>query len=100
MTYFRSCLLGAAALSATLLAPAAFAEDSQANMLDEIVVVGKYLYTDQVNALKTPTPVIDVPQSLSIVTSDQITQQGFTSIGDIIDYTPGVNSSQGERRES
>ena len=96
MTYFRSCLLGAAALSATLLAPAAFAEDSQANMLDEIVVVGKYLYTDQVNALKTPTPVIDVPQSLSIVTSDQITQQGFTSIGDIIDYTPGVNSSQGE----
>lgn len=96
MTYFRSCLLGAAALSATLPAPAAFAEDSQANMLDEIVVVGKYLYTDQVNALKTPTPVIDVPQSLSIVTSDQITQQGFTSIGDIIDYTPGVNSSQGE----
>lgn len=96
MTYFRSRLLGAAALSATLLAPAAFAEDSQAYMLDEIVVVGKYLYTDQVNALKTPTPVIDVPQSLSIVTSDQITQQGFTSIGDIIDYTPGVNSSQGE----
>ena len=63
---------------------------------EEIIVIGKYLYTDQVNALKTPTPVIDVPQSLSIVTADQITLQGFTSIGDIINYTPGVNTSQGE----
>lgn len=63
---------------------------------EEIIVIGKYLYTDQVNALKTPTPIIDVPQSLSIVTTDQITLQGFTSIGDIINYTPGVNTSQGE----
>lgn len=63
---------------------------------DEIVVVGKYLYTDQVNALRTPTPIIDVPQSLSIATIDQISQQGFTSIGEIVNYTPGVNTSQGE----
>ena len=63
---------------------------------EEITVIGKYLYTDQVNALKTPTPIIDVPQSLSIVTADQITLQGFTSISDIINYTPGVNTSQGE----
>ena len=63
---------------------------------DQIVVVGTYLYTDQVNALKSPTPIIDVPQSLSIITADQILQQGFDSIGDIISYTPGVNTSQGE----
>ena len=42
---------------------------------EEIIVIGKYLYTDQVNALKTPTPIIDVPQSLSIITADQITLQ-------------------------
>ena len=63
---------------------------------DEIVVVGKYLYADQVNALKTPTPILDVPQSLSITTADQLAQQGFTSISEIINYTPGVNTSQGE----
>ena len=63
---------------------------------DEIVVVGKHLYSDQVNALRTPTPIIDVPQSLSIATADQISQQGFTSIGQIVSYTPGVNTSQGE----
>ncbi len=63
---------------------------------DEIVVLGKYLYADQVNALRTPTPIIDVPQSLSIATADQLDEQGFTSIGDLINYTPGVNTSQGE----
>lgn len=63
---------------------------------DEIIVTGRYLYADQINALKSPTPIIDVPQSLSIVTADQIQIQGFTSIGDIIAYTPGVNTSMGE----
>ena len=64
--------------------------------LDSLEVVGRSLYTDQVNALKTPTPVIDVPQSLSIFTGEQIALQGIKSIGDIINYTPGVNTSQGE----
>ncbi len=59
-------------------------------------MVGQYLYADQINALKSPTPIIDVPQSLSIVTADQISQRGFTNLGDIINYTPGVNNSQGE----
>jgi len=68
----------------------------QEEELEEIVVVGRYLYSNQVNALRTPTPIVDVPQSLSIVTADQIALQGFTSIGDIVNYTPGVNTSQGE----
>ena len=63
---------------------------------DEIEVVERYLYTNQVNALRTPTPIIDVPQSLSIKTASQLTEQGFTSISDIINYVPGVSTSQGE----
>ncbi|MEC8404574.1 MAG: TonB-dependent receptor plug domain-containing protein [Verrucomicrobiota bacterium] len=70
--------------------------DDEVYELDDYVVSGKVLYTDEVNALKTPTPIIDVPQSLSILTASQISEQGFDSIGDIIDYTPGVNTSQGE----
>lgn len=80
------------AFSATL----AGAQSPEDTSPDEIVVTGKYLYTDQINALKTPTPIIDVPQSLSIVTAEQITERGFKSIGDIVNYTPGVNTSQGE----
>ena len=70
--------------------------DTGSNKIEEIVVTGKYLFSDQVNALKSPTPIIDVPQSLSIVTADQITNQGFDSVGDIINYIPGVTNSQGE----
>jgi len=69
---------------------------AQTNSDDEIIVRGKYLYSDQVNALKSPTPIIDVPQSLSIVTAEQITNQGFDSVGDLINYIPGVTNSQGE----
>lgn len=61
-----------------------------------IIVTGNILYADQINALRTPTPIIDVPQSLSITTADQIVRQGFDSIGDIVNYTPGVINSQGE----
>ena len=64
--------------------------------VEEIVVKGKVLYSDQVTALKTPVPIIDVPQTLLIVTDDEIRKQGFRELGDIVRYTPGVNTSQGE----
>jgi catecholate siderophore receptor len=63
---------------------------------EEIIVKGKVLYSDQVTALKTPVPIIDVPQTLSIVTDEDIRKQGFRELGDIVRYTPGVNTSQGE----
>ena len=63
---------------------------------DIVTVTGQHLYSDQINALKTPTPILDVPQSLSITTAEQIIAQGFDSIGDIVLYTPGLNQSQGE----
>lgn len=77
---------------AVATATAATAAAADAN----IIVTGRVLYTDQVNALRSPTPVIDVPQSLSIVTQEEISQRGFTNIRQIIDYTPGVSTSQGE----
>ena len=69
---------------------------AQQNDIDEVVVEGQYLSSNEVNSVKTPTPIIDVPQSLSIFDADQIKERGITSVGDIIDYTPGVNTSQGE----
>ena len=64
--------------------------------IEEVVVKGNVLYTDQVNALKTPVPVLDVPQSVSIITDEDIRKQGFREISDIVRYIPGVNTSQGE----
>ena len=64
--------------------------------IEPLIVEAEYLSIDKSNSIKTPTPIIDVPQSLSITTSEVIIQRGITSIGEIIDYTPGVNTSQGE----
>ena len=64
--------------------------------IEEVVVKGNVLYSDQVNALKTPVPVLDVPQSVSIITDEDIRKQGFREISDIVRYIPGVNTSQGE----
>jgi len=64
--------------------------------VEEVVVKGNVLYTDQVNALRTPVPVLDVPQSVSIITDEDIRKQGFREISDIVRYIPGVNTSQGE----
>lgn len=77
------------------LSPAAYGQDTKLEG-DEIISTGQYLYTDQINALKSPTPILDVPQSLSITTAEQILEQGFNSISDIVLYTPGLTQSQGE----
>ena len=83
-----------AVLTAALLASNTVV--AQEEGLEELIVEGQYLSTNEANSVKTPTPIIDVPQSLSIITAEQITEQGITSVGDIIDYTAGVNTSQGE----
>lgn len=92
MQVFRSLATLVAICAMTL---AVHAQDTE-EPAEEIIVVGEYLYTDQVNALKSPTPIIDVPQSLSIIPAEEIGLRGYTSLGDIVNYTPGVSNSQGE----
>lgn len=95
-----SSAFSGAAISALLVGAlsqgAIAAEAAVESDIDEIIVTGRVLYSDQVNSLKAPTPVIDVPQSLSLFSAQEIVQRGFTSIAQIVNYTPGVNNSQGE----
>lgn len=48
------------------------------------------------SATKTLMPLRDIPQSISIVSKDQIREQAMTSIGDVVHYIPGITSHQGE----
>ncbi|WP_298463791.1 TonB-dependent siderophore receptor [uncultured Erythrobacter sp.] len=90
-------LLGCAALAFPAAAETADTAEDSAVYGDRVIEVrGDVLYSDQVNSVKTPTPIIDVPQSVTITTKEEILERGFTSIGQIVDYTPGVNTSQGE----
>ncbi len=71
--------------------------DTSADLTDRMTVEGKkYLSISESQSVKTPTPILDVPQSLTIIGADEIIARGFDGIGQIIDYTPGVNNSQGE----
>src|SRR6185436_3590531 len=48
------------------------------------------------SATKTLTSLRDVPQSISVVTSDQIRDQSMDSIAAVVSYVPGITSHQGE----
>lgn len=83
--------------SALIAAPAlADNQIGRSEERSEIIVRGDVLYSNEVNALRSPTAIIDVPQSLTIITEDEMARRGFTAIGQMIDYIPGVNTSQGE----
>ncbi|MER5171213.1 TonB-dependent siderophore receptor [Thioclava kandeliae] len=67
--------------------------------LDEIVVTGSgdttapvagYVANDSSTATKTATPILEVPQSVSVITGDQIEDQGATTLGDTLGYSAGI----------
>ena len=63
---------------------------------EELEVKGNVLFKDQVNSMKPPAPILNVPQSVSIITDEDILNQGFRALGDIVRYVPGIHSTQGE----
>ncbi|WP_231638846.1 TonB-dependent receptor [Aurantiacibacter marinus] len=75
-------------------------EDPQRVYLpDDIVVTGDlqgYVGNDGSTATRTPTPIIDVPQAITVLTIDQIEDQGVTQLGDALRFVPGVTMETGE----
>jgi len=49
-----------------------------------------YVPVTAVTATKTDTPLIETPQSVSVVTRDQMTAQGAASVAEALRYTAGV----------
>jgi len=45
---------------------------------------------------KTLTPLLDTPQSITVVTREQIQDQMMMSIADVVRYVPGITAHQGE----
>jgi len=48
------------------------------------------------SATRTPTPLRDVPQSVSVVTRELMADQRMASMADVVRYMPGVGMAQGE----
>jgi iron complex outermembrane recepter protein len=56
--------------------------------------INGYLATDSRSGTKTDTPLIETPQSISVITRDQMTAQAASTIGEALRYTPGVIGEQ------
>jgi len=57
--------------------------------------VGVYQNSTSV-ATKNNTPLVDIPQSISVITKDQIKDQNYQNLTDVTRYVPSVAVHQGE----
>ncbi len=96
-------LAGAAmALSAgaapALAAEAEIKEDRTYAPTDIIVTANwsGYAADDGSTSTKTPTPLIDTPQAVSVVTRDQLDDQNVRQLGDALRYVAGISMESGE----
>ena len=65
----------------------------------EIVVTGaveEYSVEDGSTGTKTPTPLVDVPQTVTFITDDQLEDQSIRQLGEALRYVPGVSLETGE----
>ena len=79
--------------------PAAPTEDGAASQLATITVTGRsrgYIALDSVTATRTDTLLINVPQTITVVTRAQLDDQAQQGLGDVLRYVPGTTVGQGE----
>ncbi len=78
-------------------APAATAAtEDQNGALSSNGGVDGYLATKSSTATKTNTPLIDIPQSITVVTKEQAKDQGSRDLSKALTYVPGIVMGQGE----
>ncbi len=64
-----------------------------------IIVTGAsegYVASNSITATKTDTPLIDIPQTINVVTREQLEDQAHQSLADVLRYIPGTTVGQGE----
>lgn len=64
-----------------------------------IIVTGQsegYVASNSVTATKTNTPLLDIPQSINVVTREQLEDQAHHSLSDVLRYVAGTTVGQGE----
>jgi len=72
------------------------AADGESTPIIVTATLDGYRSPETRSGTKTDTPILDIPQSISVVTSQQIADQQIRSITDLVRYVPGVSAGQGE----
>ncbi|HEY9216356.1 MAG TPA: TonB-dependent siderophore receptor [Ancylobacter sp.] len=96
----RAALMGAASLLALNVAQAQESSSSQPEVLDTVQVQGQvergdgpvdgYVAQQSTASTKTDTAIARTPQSVSVVTRQQMDDQQVESVAEALRYTPGV----------
>ncbi|WP_273728276.1 TonB-dependent siderophore receptor [Brucella gallinifaecis] len=76
------------AASHTVLAPIVVNSGSE----DPTAPIKGYVAKTSISATKTGTPLVETPQSISVVTANEMAAQGAQTLGQALGYTPGVVS--------
>jgi catecholate siderophore receptor len=58
--------------------------------------IDTYVAKRSTTATKTDTPLIDIPQSISVVTKKEMADRAVSGMQDAVRYVPGVQFAQGE----
>lgn len=82
--------------SSHLLALAETVNLDKFEVVDQRLAAEAYLTKRSLTATKTDAPLLDVPQSVTVVTRELIDDQAMRGIGDVTRYVPGVGIAQGE----
>lgn len=70
------------------------AAEETSEHLDEVVITAKDFRPKHISTgTKTDTPLIEAPQSISVLTADRIEAIGARRLKEALAYTPGVNTS-------
>ena len=94
MLFATSCLAGQA-IAAT--GEEQVVKLAELELAEPIIVIGQRDRDRRTtSATKTDTPLQDVPQAISVVTAEQIAEQGLRSIGDVLRLVPGAQVAAGE----
>ncbi|MGB6102600.1 MAG: TonB-dependent siderophore receptor [Pusillimonas sp.] len=92
----RPTVLATLVFAAWASLPAHAQNAPDAAQLAPVTVVGSsgeaigYVAEQSSTATKTDTPIIEVPQSISVITEDQIREQGAYTLNQVLRYTSGV----------
>lgn len=67
-----------------------------AGVREDITVTASAPGADIRSATKTPTPLLNIPQAITVTNRTAIADQMMVSMGDVLRYVPGVSVHQGE----
>lgn len=89
-------LAGCAMLGTATLVQAT--EDTDVGALITVTAIrdAGYRATETGTATRTDTPLLDVPQSITVLTRDRLDDQAILSIADALRFVPGATTGQGE----